>query len=139
MIIYLHYHFFFFFSIFNTFNNFFGFLHFAYTYHRLHYSSHDICLFFPFSFDYVCDEGFVSLRFEILLVCFLLVCYLSLRYIGLFFNLCTSQGGIGFLTMALAEAVAERCGFWLKVAAQAAVLPLCRRQISRVTQEKHIV
>ena len=46
---------------------------------------------------------------------------------------------MGFLTMALAEAVAERCGFWLKVSAQAAVLPLYRRQISRVTQEKHIV
>ena len=71
---------------------------------------------------------FVSFLFAIL-VCITL---------GLFFNLRTSQGDIGFLTMALAEAVAERCGL-LKIAAQAAVLPLCHRQIARVTQEKHIV
>ena len=71
---------------------------------------------------------FVSFLFAIL------VC----NTFGLFFNLRTCQGDIGFLTMALAEAVAERCGL-LKVAAQAAMLPLCRRQISSVTQGKHIV
>ena len=89
---------------------------------------------------YVCSFLSVSITF-VMKVSFLL----GLKYywfVSFLFAILvcdTSQGDIGFFTMALAEAVAERCGFWLRVAAQAAVFPLCRRQISRVTQEKHIV